>query len=181
MGDHARPRRSAQRDVPLVTGPRTINTDDFEPILRETGRLVVNFNVAELALRRIACTFIDRQNERIGHVVLDVARAPRLEEMVRAMVELRVDDEDLKLRLNSALDRFRALREDRSALVHAVWRIPNDATDLKEMSAARPPSRKSSDYSPIPKGSLAALDRAAREAFDVKEELDEILETLQRG
>lgn len=92
----------------MLTDTHSIS-GDFEPYLREMGCLVINFNVAEHNARKIACALIDPTNDRVGHVVLDVARAPRIEEVVRALAGLRIDREQTRVETMPVRFRLREL------------------------------------------------------------------------
>jgi hypothetical protein len=152
---------------------------DIDPFLREIGRLVVNFNALEHSVRRLAWGLIDPIDQRIGQIVTDTLGAARIDELVRALllhrtVDARVRDHIIKLLQQSAV-----IRNRRNDFVHAIWRVPNDAADLRDMDAARPPTRKKTDYTPVT-GSTSKDEIAAvvSDAAQVSGQFDELIEQL---
>lgn len=94
---------------------------DLNPVLREIGRLVFNFNAAEHALRRLAFVLIDPHDERVGEITLDRLGAAGLEELVLALAAYRLsDDTELVNRVSQAVKRFGDLRVRRNGVVHAI-------------------------------------------------------------
>jgi len=69
-----------------------------------------------------------------------------------------------------------AVRGRRNDFAHAFWRVPNEAADLTEIEAAKPPTRKIDRYTPI-EGSTSPneIEAAATEAYQLGAELDELL------
>ena len=111
---------------------------DIDPLLRELGRLVFNFNSAEHQLRRLAFLFIDPESERTGEITIDRLGANGLEELVRALAPYRLSSAgDLPERIGSAVTRFGGVRVQRNNFVHASWVLPNDSTSPDDIVALR--------------------------------------------
>jgi hypothetical protein len=116
---------------------------DINPILRELGRLVFNFNAAEHGLRRLAFLLIDPEDPRTGEITIDRLGANGLEELVHALAPHRLGkDAEITVRLQSAVKRFGEIRIRRNDIVHAIWGVPNEATDLEDMVAIKWKFRK---------------------------------------
>lgn len=115
---------------------------NVDPILREIGRLVFNFNSAEHALRRHAFLLINPSDERIGEITLDRLGAAGIEELVLALTAYRISNDDLVERVVSAVRRFGEVRIRRNNIVHAVWMLPNDSIEPEQIEAIRRQFRK---------------------------------------
>lgn len=115
----------------------------IDPVLRELGRLVFNFNSAEHGLRRLAFLLIDPHDERVGEITVDRLGANGLEDLVRALGAYRLDAENsLADRVSSVVSRFSALRQQRNDLVHAQWVVPNEFTGPSDVTAVTRKFRK---------------------------------------
>lgn len=159
-------------DPPEVRG-------DFEPFLRTIGALVVNFNVVDHALRRIAWHLIDAKDERIGQIVVDAIGIVKLEELVSALSKHRTLGPELRNRIDQAITQCKTVREQRNKYVHAFWRIPNDAVDLSCLEATKPPTRRSAAYHVVDAtASVNILQSVSRSAYEIGQELEAILAAL---
>ena len=152
---------------------------DINSILREIGRLVVNFNALEHSVRRLAWGLIDPIDQRIGQIVTDTLGAARIEDLVQALLLHRAVDASVRDQVIELLQQSGVIRNRRNDFVHAIWRVPNDATDLRGMDAARPPTRKKTDYTSV-KGSASKdeIAAAASDAARVGKRFDELIEPL---
>jgi hypothetical protein len=104
-------------------------------LFREIGRLVVNFNSAEHSLRRLAFVLIDPEKERTGEITVDSLDANGLENLVQALAPYRLGvDSAITYRIDMAVKRFSAARIRYNDFAHSIWTVPNDATDLSNMS-----------------------------------------------
>jgi hypothetical protein len=152
---------------------------DIGPFLREIGRLVVNFNALEHSVRRLAWGLIDPIDQRIGQIVTDTLGAARIDDLVRALLLHRTVDADVRDQVIELLQQSAVIRNRRNDFVHAIWRVPNDATDLRDMDAARPLTRKKTDYTPVTgstsKDEIAAV---ASDAARVGGRFDELIEQV---
>ena len=151
----------------------------IDPVLRELGRVVFNFNASEQALRRLAFLMIDPGDERIGEITVDRLGANGLEELVRALGAYRLAEFDvLAERVTLAVSRFSAVRLRRNEYVHAVWVVPNDFTDPSEIAAVTRKFRKGT------MSNVASLDprpiaEVASEASALSKELQAIHEAAK--
>lgn len=152
---------------------------DIDPVLREIGRLVVNFEALEHSVRCLAWGLIDPIDQRIGQIVTDTLGAARIDGLVRALLLHRTVDAGVRDRVIELLQQSTKIRDRRNDFVHAIWRVPNGATDLKDMDAARPPTRKKTDYTSVTgstsKDEIAAV---ASDAARVGERFDELIEQV---
>jgi hypothetical protein len=154
----------------------------LEPFLRELGRLVLNFNSAENSLRRLLWLLIDAGDDRIGQVVTDGLDLVRTTETIRALLLRRKVSADLITSIGDAIARFDKLRLVRNQFAHGVWRIPNDAVDLRDVHAARAPGRRADSYQKVPgSGDSATIAKAANEAVAVSELLDAAISNVRNA
>lgn len=71
------------------------------------------------------------------------------------------------------------LRVRRKGLIHGMWRVPNDATDLSQMHAALPP-RRAKDYQVVEDSrDPKKIAEAATEASNLCGELETAIEELR--
>jgi hypothetical protein len=126
----------------MNTGPR------LGLLFRELGRFVVNFNSAEHSLRRLAFVLIDPAVERTGEITVDRLGADGLGDLVQALAHYRLGiNSAIALRIDAAVKRFDAVRIRRNNFVHAIWIVPDDATDLSNMSGVHRKFRQDKDTS----------------------------------
>jgi hypothetical protein len=148
---------------------------DINPFLRAIGRLVMNFNALEHLVRRLTWSLIDPGDERTGQIVLNALGAARIEELADALVRHRVGQKDICEEFAAVLKDMGAVRIRRNDFVHAFWRVPNDATDLRDMEAARAPTRKATDYAPVTGSSSAdAIEAVASDASRLFKRMEEM-------
>ena len=153
---------------------------NLDPLLRELGRLVFNFNAAEQALRRLAFLLIDPQEPRTGEITIDRLGANGLEELVAALAPHRLTQKvDLVARVQDAVRRFGQIRLRRNELVHALWVVPNEATDLKDMSAVRRKFRQGT-HSVVNTASPETVATAASEASSAGQELESLYDAVKQ-
>jgi hypothetical protein len=122
------------------------NAADFERLLRTLGALVINFNSADHALRRIAWHLLNPADPRVGQIVTDQLSVARLEDLVSSLAETRALPPALSARLSTVLAECREVRRVRNDLVHAVWRVPNEASSVADAEGVKFPTRKTPDY-----------------------------------
>jgi hypothetical protein len=159
-----------------MTGPASL-----EPFLRELGRLVLNFNSAENSLRRLLWLLVDATDDRVGQVTTDGLDLVRTTETVRTLLPRRGLDAKLCTRIGEVLIRFDLLRLVRNQFAHGIWRIPNDAVDLRDVHAARAPGRRADDYRMVPgSGESATIAKAASEAVEISELLDAAISDVRK-
>jgi hypothetical protein len=154
---------------------------DVDPVLREIGRLVLNFNSAEHSLRRLAFLLIDADDERIGEITLDRLGAVGLEELVLALVAYRLSNEaEVVKRAGSAVRRFGDVRVRRNNIVHAIWRMPNESTDPEQIEAVHRQFRKGVDtgVSSLSPERIAAV---ASDASQSMQELGDLYDTVRQA
>lgn len=154
---------------------------DINPYLRAIGRLIVNFNALEHSLRRLAWILVDPRDDRPGQIATDGLELSRLEQLVKPLFLHRVRLEALQTEVASLLDQIAAVRGRRNKFAHGFWRVPNNATDLSQISAAKPPTRSKEEYAEI-EGSNdpAAIENVATEVYQLGMALDELFEKVKK-
>ena len=101
-----------------------VETRELNPLMLDIGRLVINFNSAEHALRRLAWVMIDPDVDQTGEITIDKLGANDLEDLVRALVPYRFDTKPaIALRIDTAVKKFAEVRNQRNDFVHAVWSV----------------------------------------------------------
>jgi hypothetical protein len=151
----------------------------IEPFLRELGRLVLNFNALEQYARLLVHALI-AGDEVASKVSTHGADARRLEEVLSLLAEIRDLRTSTKADLYAFIKRFSGLRDSRNALVHATWRVPNDAIDLSQVEAARPPRGRSTDSRPVEASrDPASLGEIASACSDACTEAERLLEKVR--
>ena len=151
----------------------------IEPFLRELGRLVLNFNALEQHTRLLVHALI-AGDEVASKVSTHGADARRLEELLSLLTEVRDLQTSTRADLYAFIKRFSRLRDSRNALVHALWRVPNDAVDLSEVEAAKPPRGRSTDWRPVDASrDPASFGEVASACSDACGEAERLLEKVR--
>ena len=143
----------------------------IDPVLRELGRLVFNFNSVEHGMRRIAFLMIAPDDERIGEITVDRLGSSGLEELVRSLASYRLKPDDLIARVNAAVNRFGVLRQSRNDFVHAQWVVPNKFGGPEDILAVKRRFRKGVT-SPVASLDPGPIGVAASEASRLGDELE---------
>jgi hypothetical protein len=141
---------------------------------------VFNFNAAEYSLRRLMWLLIDPRDEQVGLLATGGMDLVKTRETVLQLLERRQLNQVLVSELTELLARFERLRQDRNMFVHAIWRVPNEASDLGEMDAARVPDRRRSHVQAVANSNdPATIAAVATEAAAVGEQLDSTFSIVQ--
>ncbi|HEX8391802.1 MAG TPA: hypothetical protein VF665_05515 [Longimicrobium sp.] len=154
-------------------------SDSFDEHLHALGSLVVNFNSVEHALQRIAWLLINPRDNRPGQIVLNAIGVARVEDLVEALGSHLVQPVPVRDRIVSAITECRRIRTQRNDYVHAMWRVPNDATDLSAVEAVKVPTRKTPDYRVVDAtASAEPISAVVRAAFELSEQLEQLFAEL---
>lgn len=146
--------------------------------LASVGAFIFNYNTLEDTLVRVAWFLIDQDNERAAQVILDGQDAARVEELIKALLPLRVSkgpflDYGLKL-----IDDMAELRAFRRGIVHGVARFQEFGAVPPKVERAFRPKRSAEGYKAIGD----ALDKAATEEGIARAvALDLVLNDYLRG
>jgi len=155
-----------------------MSPEQIEQILRELGRLVFNFNALEQSLRNIVESLVG-EDVLIAAILIRGADCRRLEELARSLIEGRPMEDQLRADLFTMVKEVSRLREARSSLLHGVWTIPNDAADLSDLAARRPPGGRRREWQHLEASQDAAkIALVASQCSQASEKLEGLWKTI---
>jgi hypothetical protein len=117
-----------------------------EATAASVGRFIQNYNTLEDSVMRVAWFLIDPENERAAQVILDGQDAARVEDLLRALLPLRVSAGPFLDYGLGLIDKLSELRIFRRSIVHGISRFQTFGDVPPNVELLFRPKRSAADY-----------------------------------